>query len=206
MHGKLDADDVRDVVRVRARVVGGECRYFLVVDSSRAGRSRIRLRAPSVDSGQLAQAAAPFALVRIDGVEGREVAVRLYSGAAVSGFRFYTLRSGRIRSMGAVVADGDPLAFSGLFAEGGSLGSGSFATDCAYRVSPRTVVFSSARQMRSGQWRVVRRWYQGQGHDFYRTTKPTQRASVGPRRLSQRFPEFAGDGVLHSCDGRRAWD
>ncbi len=200
MRGNLDGDGVRDEAWVGARRFDGRCRYFLFADTSRAGRSRIRLRAPDdINDYNFAHDVAPVALVRVDAVAGREIAVRMIRGASVSLFRFFTLRQGSLRRMDIEPAD-DPMALGNLFAVGGGV-IGIYGTDCAYEVSPRTVVASEARpQRRTNRYLVVRRWYQVQGHDFVRTTKATQRVSVHRDWVSRRFSEF--DRPLGSCAGR----
>jgi hypothetical protein len=203
MRGNLDGDGVRDAVWVGARRVDGTCRYHVVARTSTAGMSRVRVPTPDKFSRfSLRNFARPIALVRIDSVAGKEIAVKLLEGASVRPFGFFTMRLGHIRRMDIDDTAPEPLAADNMFAFGGGL-SLMFATDCAYRRSPRTVVFSRAYPRDNGPRYVVeRRWYQVRGYDFARTTHPTQRELVSLTRLRHRFPEFRNDGLLPRCEGR----
>lgn len=202
MRGHIDADEVRDVVWVGARRVEGRCRYYVFARSSTSGVSRVRVPDPDMFSRfSLRNAARPIAMVRIDRVTGREVAVKLLEGASVRPFGFFTMRRGSLRRL---TIDGvpPPLAAEDMFAFGGGL-SLMFGTDCAYRKAPRTVVFSRAFPVTSGPRYVVeRRWFQIQGGAFVRTEHPAQRERVRIGGLQDRFPEFRNGGLLPRCDGK----
>jgi hypothetical protein len=144
----------------------------------------------------------PIALVRIDSVAGKEIAVRLLAGASVQPFGFFTMRFGAIRRMHIDETAPHPLAAQDMFAYGGGL-SLMFGTDCAFAVSPRTVVFSQAYPKGNGPRYVVeRRWYQVRGDSFVRTSRPTEKDLVRLSRLRRRFREFRNDGLLPHCEGR----
>lgn len=107
------------------------CRYNLFVESSRYGRSRVRLPAPDkFSSSSLRHDARPIALVRVDSLPGREIAVKLLQGASVRPFGFFTMRRGAVIRMD-IEAEVKPLAAENMFAFGGGL-SMMFATDCVY--------------------------------------------------------------------------
>jgi len=168
-----------------------------------SGTSRVHVPAPDKFSrSSLRNFARPIALVRVDAVAGREIAVNLLQGASVQPFGFFTMRLGVLRRMDIDEDSPQPLAAENMFASGGGL-SLMFGTDCAYAESPRTVVFSRAYPMGNGpRYIVERRWYQVRGYFFARTSHPTQRASVRLSRLRALFPEFRNDGLLPHCDGR----
>ncbi|MGH2679860.1 MAG: hypothetical protein ACRDG8_05165 [Actinomycetota bacterium] len=203
MRGHLDGDNARDAVWVGARRADGRCRYFVFARATTAGTSRVHLPAPDRFSRfSLGNAARPIALVRIDAVAGKEIAVKLLEGASVRPFGFFTMRRGALRRMDIDDTAPRPLAAEDMFAFGGGL-SLMFGTDCAYAKSARTVVFSRAYPMGNGpRYIVERRWYQVRGDFFARTSHPTQRGSVGIARLRGRFPEFRRDGLLPRCEGK----
>jgi len=203
MRGHLDGDGVRDAVWVGARRADGKCRYYVFLRASTAGPSRVHVPTPDKFSRfSLRNAARPIALVRIDSIAGKEIAVKLLEGASVRPFGFFTMRLGSIRRMDIEATAPQPLAADNMFAFGGGL-SLMFGTDCAYNRSPRTVVFSRAYPRSNGPRYVVeRRWYQVRGYFFARTAHPTQRELVGITRLRQRFPEFRNDGLLPHCQGK----
>jgi hypothetical protein len=201
MRGFLDGDRIADTVWVGARQPDGRCRYFVFARTD-DGTSRVRIPAgDKLSRASLRDAARPIALVRLDGFRGREIAVKLLEGASVRPFGFFTMRRGRIVRM-EIGATAPPLAAPDMFAFGGGLAL-MFGTDCAYRLAPRTVVFSTASQTNeASKYRVERRWYQVQGTDLVRTSRPTQTDVVGLRHLKERFPEFRNGGLLPRCDGR----
>jgi hypothetical protein len=202
MRGKLDADREPDAVWVGATKPGDACRYFVFARTTTAGTSRVRVRTPDRFSRfSLRNFARPIALVRIDEVAGKEIAVKLLEGASVRPFGFFTMRLGAIRRMQIDDTAPRPLAAEDMFAFGGGL-SMMFGTDCAYRKAPRTVVFSRAFPMGNGPRYVVeRRWYQVRGSFFAKTSFPVERALVRLGNLRTRFPEFRHDGLLPRCDG-----
>jgi len=203
MRGHIDGDGVVDDVWVGARRVDGTCRYYVFARASTAGTSRVRIPTPDRFSRfSLRNAARPIAMVRVDSVAGKEIAVKLLEGASVRPFGFFTMRFGSLRRMNIEATAPQPLAADNMFAFGGGL-SLMFGTDCAYNKSPRTVVFSRAFPRNNGPRYVVeRRWYQVRGYFFARTAHPTQRELVGLTRLRQRFPEFRNDGLLPHCQGK----
>jgi hypothetical protein len=204
MRGNLDGDGTRDAAWVGARRREGRCRYYFFVQSSRSGRSRVRLRAPDKFSRySMRHSARPIAMVRIDDTAGREIAVKLLQGASVSPFGFFTLRQGRARRMQIEGGIAKPLAARDMFAYGGGLAL-MFATDCAYRKSPRTVLHSRAypRNEARNRYVVERRWYQVQGHDFVRTGHPVQKEVLRIGRIRKRFREFRHGGLLAHCEGK----
>jgi hypothetical protein len=202
MRGNLDGDGIPDAVWVGATRVDGKCRYYVFARTTTAGTSRVHVTTPDKFSRfSLRNAARPIALVRVDSVAGREVAVKLLEGASVGPFGFFTMRLGALRRMDIDETSPQPLAAENMFAFGGGL-SLMFGTDCAYAESPRTVVFSRAYPSSSGpRYIVERRWYQVRGYSFDRTSHPTQRATIRITRLRSRFPEFRKDGLLPHCDG-----
>jgi hypothetical protein len=203
MRGHIDGDDALDAVWVGAARVDGRCRYFVSVRASTSGVSRVFV--PTGDRFSrvsLRNFARPIALVRIDSIAGKEIAVKLLEGASVRPFGFFTMRLGNVRRMDIDATAPDPLAADNMFAFGGGL-SLMFGTDCAYNTSPRTVVFSRAYPRDNGPRYVVeRRWFQVRGDFFARTAHPTQRELVALTRLRNRFPEFRNDGLLPRCDGK----
>jgi hypothetical protein len=202
MRGHLDGDGEPDAVWVGATRPGDACRYFVFARTTTAGTSRVRVRTPDRFSrSSLRNFARPIALVRIDEVAGKEVAVKLLEGASVRPFGFFTMRLGELRRMEIDDTAPRPLAAEDMFAFGGGL-SLMFGTDCAYGKAPRTVVFSRAFPKGNGPRYVVeRRWYQVRGFSFAKTSFPTQRELVRLERLRIRFPEFRHDGLLPRCDG-----
>jgi hypothetical protein len=202
MRGNLDGDGAPDTVRVGARRRDGRCRYFVFARSTRFGRSRVLVPTPDRFSRfSMRFAGRPIALVRIDQVLGREVAVRLLAGASVQPFGFFTMRFGSLVRMD-IRDTAPPLAARDMFAFGGGL-SLMYGTDCAYAKAPRTVVFSQAFPKGSGPRYVVnRRWYQVRGTSFARTSDPTERSLVRIGRLRTRFREFRNDGLLPHCEGK----
>jgi hypothetical protein len=202
MRGHLDGDGDLDAVWVGATRPGDACRYFVFARTTTAGTSRVRVPTPDRFSRfSLRNAARPIALVRIDQVAGKEVAVKLLEGASVRPFGFFTMRLGALRRMAIDDTAPQPLAAEDMFAFGGGL-SMMFGTDCAYRKAPRTVVFSRAFPKGNGPRYVVeRRWYQVRGSFFARTSFPMQRELVRLENLRTRFPEFRHDGLLPRCDG-----
>jgi hypothetical protein len=203
MRGHIDGDGVLDAVWVGARRVDGRCRYYVFAQASTAGTSRVFVPTPDRFSRfSLRNFARPIALVRIDSIAGREIAVELLEGASVRAFGFFTMRLGTLRRMDIEATSPQPLAADNMFAFGGGL-SLMFGTDCAYNRSPRTVVFSRAYPRGNGPRYVVeRRWYQVRGSFFARTAHPTQRELVGITRLRRRFPEFRNGGLLPRCQGK----
>lgn len=202
MRGHLDGDGELDTVWVGATRPGGTCRYFVVARTTLVGTSRVRVRTPDRFSRfTLRHFARPIALVRIDEVPGKEVAVKLLEGASVRPFGFFTMRLGALRRMEIDDTAPQPLAGEDMFAFGGGL-SMMYGTDCAYGRSPRTVVFSRAFPKGNGPRYVVeRRWYQVRGSSFAKTSFPMERAVVRLANLRTRFPEFRHDGLLPRCDG-----
>lgn len=202
MRGHLDGDGRLDTVWVGATRPGEACRYFVFARTTRDGTSRVRVRTPDRFSRfSIRHFARPIALVRIDEVAGKEVAVKLLEGASVRPFGFFTMRLGALRRMEIDDTAPQPLAAEDMFAFGGGL-SMMFGTDCAYRKAPRTVVFSRAFPNGSGPRYVVeRRWYQVRGSFFAKTSFPMERALVRLANLRTRFPEFRNDGLLPRCDG-----
>ena len=202
MRGNLDGDGVPDAVWVGALRPDGTCRYYVFARITTAGTSRVHVPAPDKFSRfSLRNDARPIALVRVDSIAGREIAVKLLEGASVRPFGFFTMRFGAIRRMDIDDTAPQPLAAENMFAFGGGL-SLMFGTDCAYAESPRTVVFSRAYPSNNGpRYIVERRWYQVRGYFFARTSRPTQRAMIRLTRLRSRFPEFRNDGLLPHCDG-----
>lgn len=202
MRGHLDGDGVRDAVWVGARRPDGRCRYYVFARTTTAGTSRVHVPTPDKFSRfSLRNAARPIALVRIDSIAGKEIAVKLLEGASVRPFGFFTMRRGALRRMDIDDTAPQPLAAGNMFAFGGGL-SLMFGTDCAYTKSPRTVVFSRAYPRSNGpRYIVERRWYQVRGYFFARTSHPTQRELVRITRLRGRFPEFRNDGLLPHCEG-----
>jgi hypothetical protein len=202
MRGHVDGDGVLDQVWVGARRVNGRCRYYVFARSSTSGTSRVQV--PTLDRlsrFSLRNAARPIALVRIDSIAGKEIAVKLLEGASVRPFGFFTMRLGALRRMDIEATGPQPLAAENMFAFGGGL-SLMFGTDCAYGKSPRTVVFSRASPRGNGPRYVVeRRWFQVRGYIFARTSHPTQRELVGLTGIRRRFPEFRNDGLLPRCRG-----
>ena len=205
MNGNLDGDGIKDSVWVGARTQGGRCRFHLFAQTSVGGRSRVRLRAPDKFSRySLRHNARPIALVRVDASSGREIAVKLLQGASVMPFGFFTLRGGLLRRMEITGGIPRPLRpAEDMFAYGGGLAY-MFATDCAYAVSPRTVVHSQAYPANESRSRytVERRWYEVRGDDFVRTAHPVERKVVGARRIRERFREFRHGGLLPHCKGK----
>lgn len=203
LRGHIDGDGVLDAVWVGAQRVDGRCRYYVLARASTAGTSRVHVSTPDKFSRfSLRNAARPIALVRIDSIAGKEIAVKLLEGASVRPFGFFTMRLGTLRRMDIEATAPQPLAADNMFAFGGGL-SLMFGTDCAHQKSPRTVVFSRAYPSDNGPRYVVeRRWYQVRGHFFARTADPTQRELVGLTRLGRRFPEFRNDGLLPRCQGK----
>ena len=202
MRGHIDADRVRDLVWVGARRIDGRCRYFVFVRTSTAGTSGVRLPAPDRFSRfSLRHAARPIAMVRIDTVVGREIAVKLLEGASVRPFGFFTMRADSLRPM-EIFAAAPPLAANDMFAFGGGLAL-MFGTDCAYRKAPRTVVASRAFPSDAGPRYVVeRRWFRVDGARFVRTQDPTERVVIRLSNLRRRFPEFRNGGLLPRCEGK----
>jgi hypothetical protein len=203
MRGRIDGDALVDDVWVGARRVDGTCRYYVFARATTAGTSRVRVSTPDRFSRfSLRNFARPIAMVRVDSIPGREIAVKLLEGASVRPFGFFTMRIGSLRRMNIEATAPQPLAADNMFAFGGGL-SLMFGTDCAYNKSPRTVVFSRAFPSNNGPRYVVeRRWYQVRGYFFARTAHPTQRELVGITRLRRRFPEFRNDGLLPHCQGK----
>ena len=201
MRGHLDGVGGIDAVWVGATRPAGSCRYFVFAETS-TGLSWVRLPTPDRFSRfSLRQFARPIALVRIDDVPGREIAVKLLEGASVRPFGFFTVRFGAVRRMQIDDQAPRPLAAKDMFAFGGGL-SLMFGTDCAYGKAPRTVIFSRAFPRGNGARYVVeRRWYQVRGADFAKTSFPMDRALVRLENLRRRFPEFRHDGLLPRCDG-----
>lgn len=201
MRGHLDGVGGLDAVWVGATRPAGNCRYFVFAETSR-GLSRVRLPVPDRFSRfSLRNFARPIALVRVDDVPGREIAVKLLEGASVRPFGFFTIRFGAVRRMQIDDSAPRPLAAEDMFAFGGGL-SLMFGTDCAYGKAPRTVIFSRAFPRGNGARYVVeRRWYQVRGADFAKTSFPIDRALVRLENLRSRFPEFRHDGLLPRCDG-----
>jgi hypothetical protein len=204
MQDNLDGDGVKDAVWVGARRQEGWCRFYVFVRTSTAGRSRVRLRAPDKFSRySLRHNARPIALIRVDAIPGREIALKLLQGASVRPFGFFTMRQGRLRRMGIQGKIAKPLAAEDMFAFGGGL-SLMFATDCAYGKSPRTVVHSRAypKSAIGGRYIVERRWYQVRGSDFVRTTQPVQKEVLRVKNIRRRFSEYRHGGLLAHCRGR----
>ena len=203
MRGHIDGDGVLDAVWVGAGRIDGRCRYHVSVRASTSSVSRVLVPTPDRFSRfSLRNFARPIALVRIDSIPGKEIAVKLLEGASVRPFGFFTMRLGSIRRMDIDATAPEPLAADNMFAFGGGL-SLIFGTDCAYNTSPRTIVFSRAYPRDNGPRYVVeRRWYQVRGDFFARTAHPTQRELVGLTRLRHRFPEFRNDGLLPRCEGK----
>jgi hypothetical protein len=203
MRGHIDGDTVVDDVWVGARRVDGTCWYYVFARASTASTSRVRVPTPDRFSRfSLRNFARPIAMVRVDSIAGKEIAVELLEGASVRAFGFFTMRLGSLRRMNIEATAPQPLAADNMFAFGGGL-SLMFGTDCAYNKSPRTVVFSRAFPSTNGPRYVVeRRWYQVRGYFFARTAHPTQRELVGLTRLRRRFPEFRNDGLLPHCQGK----
>jgi hypothetical protein len=203
MRGHIDGDSVLDTVWVGARRVEGRCRYYVFARASTVGTSQVYVPAPDKFSrSSLRDAARPIAMVRIDSIAGKEIAVKLLQGASVQPFGFFTMRRGALRRMGIEATSPQPLAADNMFAYGGGL-SMMFGTDCAYRRSPRSVVFSRAYPSNNGPRYVVeRRWYQVRGYFFARTADPTQKEFIRLARLRRRFPEFRNDGLLPHCQGK----
>ena len=201
MRGHIDGDGVLDEVWVGAGRVEGRCRYYVFARASTASVSRVNVPTPDqLSRFSLRNAARPIALVRIDSVAGKEIAVKLLEGASVRPFGFFTMRFGTLRRMD-IEATAPPLPVDNMFAFGGGL-SLMFGTDCAYPKAPRTIVFSRAYPRGDGPRYVVeRRWYQMRGSFFARTSHPTGRELVGITRLRRRFPEFRNDGLLPHCEG-----
>jgi hypothetical protein len=202
MRGNLDGDGVPDAVWVGASRADGRCRYYVFARTTTSGTSRVHVPTPDkLSRFSLRNAARPIALVRIDSIAGREIAVKLLEGASVRPFGFFTMRLGALRRMDIDETSPQPLAAENMFAFGGGL-SLMFGTDCAYSESARTVVFSRAFPRSNGpRYIVERRWYQVRGSFYARTSHPTQRASVRITRLRGLFPEFRNDGLLPHCDG-----
>jgi hypothetical protein len=201
MRGNLDGDGVPDAVWVGASRSDGRCRYY-VFARTMSGTSRVHVPAPDKFSrSSLRNFARPIALVRVDAVAGREIAVNLLQGASVQPFGFFTMRLGVLRRMDIDETSPQPLAAENMFAFGGGL-SLMFGTDCAYAESARTIVFSRAYPGNGPRYIVERRWYQVRGYFFARTSHPTERASVRLSRLRAVFPEFRHDGLLPHCDGK----
>ena len=202
MRGNLDGDGVPDAVWLGASRADGRCHYYIFARASSSGTSRVHMPIPDKFSRySLRNAARPIALVRVDAVAGREIAVKLLEGASVRPFGFFTMRLGVLRRMDIDETSPQPLAEKNMFAFGGGI-SLMFGTDCAYAESPRTVVFSRAFPKGNGpRYIVERRWYQVRGFFFARTAHPTERASVRITRLRRRFPEFRNGGLLPHCDG-----
>jgi hypothetical protein len=203
MRGHIDGDGLRDAVWVGARRSHGRCRYFVFARTTTSGTSRVHVPTPDRFSrSSVRNTARPIALVRIDSIAGKEVAVKLLEGASVRPFGFFTMRLGVLRRMDIDASAPQPLAAENMFAFGGGL-SLMFGTDCAYRKAPRTVVFSRAYPRSNGPRYVVeRRWFQVRGDFFARTAHPTERELVRITRLRERFPEFRNDGLLPHCQGR----
>jgi hypothetical protein len=203
MAGHVDGDDVPDDVWVGAGRVDGRCRYYVFARASTSSVSRVRVPTPDrLSRLSLRHFARPIALVRIDSIAGKEIAVKLLEGASVRPFGFFTMRFGTLRRMDIEATAPEPLAADDMFAFGGGL-SLMFGTDCAYDKSTRTVVFSRAYPRDSGPRYVVeRRWYQVRGHFFARTGHPTQRELVRLTKLIRQFPEFRNGGLLPRCEGK----
>lgn len=201
LRGHLDGVGGLDAVWVGATRPAGTCRYFVFVETSR-GLSWVQLPvADQFSRLSLRNFARPIALVRIDDVPGREIAVKLLEGASVRPFGFFTIRLGAVRRMQIDDRAPRPLAAEDMFAFGGGL-SLMFGTDCAYGKAPRTVIFSRAFPRGNGvRYVVERRWYQVRGADFAKTSFPVDRALVRLENLRSRFPEFRHDGLLPRCDG-----
>lgn len=202
MRGHIDDDRGRDFVWVGARRIDGRCRYFVFARSSSAGVSWVRVPARDRFSRfSLRHDARPIAMVRIDTMPGREIAVKLLQGASVRPFGIFTMRAGSLRRM-VIDAAAPPLAAEGMFAFGGGLAL-MFGTDCAYARAPRTVVFSRAFPSDAGPRYVVeRRWFHVDGARFVRTEDPRQRVLVHLSNLRRRFPEFRNGGLLPRCAGK----
>jgi transposase len=205
MRGNLDGDRVNDSVWVGGHRTSGRCRYYLFVQSSVGGGSRVRLRAPDKFSRySLRHNARPIALVRLDATPGREIAVKLLQGASVRPFGFFTLRQGQLRRMEIRRGIRKPLVpAEDMFAFGGGLAY-MFATDCAYGKAPRTLIHSQAYPQNNARSRYVveRRWYQVRGYDLVRTTHPLRKEVVLAERIRKRFREFRHDGLLPHCKGK----
>lgn len=203
MRGNIDGDGVPDAVWVGARRLDGRCRYYVFARASTTGVSRVHIPARDRFSrASLRGSARPIAMVRIDSIAGREIAVKLLEGASVRPFGFFTMRSGTLRRMRIEDSAPDPLAADDMFAFGGGL-SLMFGTDCAFGKAPRTVAFSRAFPKTQGPRYVVeRRWYQVRGDSFSRTSHPTQRELIRLARLKDRFREFRNGGLLPHCDGK----
>jgi hypothetical protein len=204
MKGNLDGDGVNDAVWVGARRQRGPCRFYVFVRTSTAGKSGVRLRAPDkLSRYSLRHNARPIALIRVDAIAGREIAVKLLQGASVRPFGFFTMRQGRLRRMGIQGKIAKPLAAEDMFAFGGGL-SLMFATDCAYGKAPRTVVHSRAfpKSAIEGRYIVERRWYQVRGSDFVQTTHPVQKEVLRIRNIKRHFSEYRHGGLLAHCRGK----
>jgi hypothetical protein len=117
MQDNLDGDGVKDAVWVGARRQEGWCRFYVFVRTSTAGRSRVRLRArDKFNRYSQRHNARPIALIRVDAILGREIALKLLQGASVRPFGFFTMRQGRLRRMGIQGKIAKPLAAEDMFA------------------------------------------------------------------------------------------
>jgi hypothetical protein len=202
MRGDLDGDAIRDSVWLGARR-DGRCHYFVFAETSSSGRSRVAIPANDRFSrSSLRFAGRPIALVKLDDIPGREVAVHLLAGASVQPFGFFTMRLGRLRRMPIDDTAPQPLAGEDMFAYGGGLAL-MFGTDCAFGKSPRTLVYSRAYPKNAARTKyfVERRWYQVRGFGFARTSHPMQKEVVRLSRLRARFHEFRNGGLLARCEG-----
>ena len=196
MKGDVNGDGNRDVAFITAGISTGRCRYYLKVDFGRRS-DRIRLRG---DRFVLRNYARPMAMVQVDEVPGKEVGVLLAQGASVSGAGLFTARQNVLRRVD-VTGRGAP--DRDIFLYGGSIAFQA-AVDCARNRPPGQVIYTIAIfDQDANRYRVRRRWFQADPAtgDLARTPEPTQRASVRPARLHERFYEFR-NSPFYDCPGR----
>jgi hypothetical protein len=203
MHGDVDGDGRRDAVYVKARRSSGRCRYWLLVDTGRV-RHRKRLRRNTVWGGRdaLRRYTRPVGLVRVDRVQGAEIALNRAAGAAVEALAFFTLRDHRLVRMAPTGKRAPP---DGLFGYAGSL-SYLHGVDC---VTKGSIIASAARprdyETRRRKWWVVKRdSFLVSGRLL--TWAGRERRVVRYRRLEERFPEFRRSGLLPHCPGKLRWE
>ena len=194
MRGDVNGDGNSDVVWIAAVRRSGSCRYFIKADFG-SDRDRKRLRG---DRFVLRNHSRVMAMIRVNGVPGREFGVVTGQGASTTFAKLFTVRANRIREMdvhGAGAPAGD------AFPYGGSVGF-QFASDCARNRPGEQVIYSEARLNNSGtHYRVKRRWFQVIGLDLQRTSEETDRRRVPADRLHERLYEF-GNSPFGSCSGR----
>jgi hypothetical protein len=187
LHGNLDGRQNgtrrRDAVWTTARLVHGDCRYWLVADLD-SGVTKLPIDGTRDDLGRTF-----FVddLAHVDRHQGLEISLVVAEGASTGFLRLFTVRHGQLVPVGA---RGPGAVEKDVFPYGGSV-TGLVGVDCAANRGPGAVVASTALLNRAGtRYRVVRRFYRSVDTQLVRVGAP-QRRLVGPRRI-ERLHEFGG--------------